>query len=106
MAVINANTLEQTSSSLGIFLHILPQIRVVIRARAIAELDTVTPTNDFAAKIRWRLRSSEILHWVCVPYPTIVNERQTAFRVAMGLCILGKSSKVCIDKRFTAKEAK
>lgn len=73
VAIVNAEALEGACECGSIFDHVVPEPRVVFRARSVPEFDAITPNDDLPAKIglgRWH---GKVLEGIGIPDPSVVG---------------------------------
>jgi len=75
MAVIDAETLECACEGVGILDHIVPEPRVVFRARTVPEFDAIAPDDDLPTKVGLGRWCGKVFEGIRVPDPSIVGQR-------------------------------
>lgn len=74
MAVIYTQTNKVFSQQTSILGHVLPQPRAILRPGPVSQLDTVSPHNNFSAKIYSGFRPGVVDECISSPNPAIVDE--------------------------------
>mmetsp|Transcript_15644 Transcript_15644/g.46378 ORF Transcript_15644/g.46378 Transcript_15644/m.46378 type:complete len:430 (+) Transcript_15644:641-1930(+) len=76
--VVDPDAIEEPRGPLGVLGHVVPQPRVVGRARAKSQLDRVAPGVDLAAEVRPRAGRRKVDPGVGPPDPTVARHQAVA----------------------------